>query len=66
MSIILKAYFMKESDKPFWDTQGGAIKITLGDDSLPYGLWKSIELMRRAEKSLIMVKPKWGYGRPES
>jgi len=57
---------MGESDKPFWDSDGEAIKITLGDESLPYGLWKSIEHMRRGEKSLIMVKPKWGYGKPES
>lgn len=40
--------------------------MTLGDEGLPYGLWKSIELMRREERSLIMIKPKWAYGRPES
>ena len=39
--------------------------MNLGDEAIPYGLWKSIELMRRGEKSLIMVKPKWGYGKPE-
>jgi hypothetical protein len=33
----------------------------LGDDRLPYGLWKSIEHMRIGETSRIMIKPKWGY-----
>jgi len=37
------------------------IQLTLGDDRLPYGLWKSIEHMRKGELSQIMVKPKWGY-----
>lgn len=29
---------------------------------MPHGLWRSIEHMRKGEKSLIMIKPKWGYG----
>ncbi len=41
------------------------MEITLGDERVPYGLWKSIEHMRKGERSLIMVKPKWGYARPE-
>ena len=66
VKVILKGYFIDGKDTPFWDTQGEAISVTLGDEGLPYGLWKSIELMRREERSLIMIKPKWAYGRPES
>jgi hypothetical protein len=33
----------------------------LGDDRIPHGLWKSIENMRKGERALIMIKPKWGY-----
>ena len=40
-------------------------KLTLGSESVPYGLWKSIEHMRRGEKSLIMIKPKWAFAREE-
>jgi FKBP-type peptidyl-prolyl cis-trans isomerase 2 len=35
--------------------------LTLGDDRLPYGLWKAIEHMRKGEKALVMIKPKYGY-----
>ena len=45
--------FLDHTDKP--------IQITLGDSRLPYGLWKSIEHMRKGEKSRVMIKPKWGY-----
>ena len=37
------------------------IQLTLGDDRLPYGLWKSIEHMRKGELAKVMIKPKWGY-----
>lgn len=45
--------FVNHEEKP--------IPLTLGDDRLPIGLWKSIEQMRRGEKSRIMIKPSWGY-----
>lgn len=40
---------------------GKPIQLTLGDDRLPYGLWKAIEHMRKGEKARVMIKPKWGY-----
>lgn len=43
---------------------GPPIRLTLGDDRLPLGLWKSIEHMRKGEKARIMVKPKYGYDSP--
>jgi len=50
-----------------WDANNGQpISLTLGDDRLPYGLWKSIEHMRKGEKARIMVKPKWGYNSDEN
>lgn len=45
----------------FVDHEETPIKLTLGDDRLPIGLWKSIEHMRKGEKSRIMIKPKHGY-----
>lgn len=65
MSILLKGYFA-EKDTVFIDSGEIPMKITLGDERVPYGLWKAIEHMRKKEKSLVMVKPKWGYGRPET
>jgi len=41
--------------------EGNPINLTLGDDRLPYGLWKALEHMRRGETSRIMIKPKYGY-----
>lgn len=32
--------------------------MILGDQTVPYGLWKAIEHMRRGEKALISMKPK--------
>ena len=49
--------FVDHTDKP--------INLTLGDDRLPYGLWKSMEHMRKGEKSRIMIKPKSGYNHPK-
>lgn len=40
--------------------------MLLGDESLPFGLWRSIEHMRKGEKALIMIKPKWGFGSKNS
>ena len=48
-----------------FDEPEGEVKITLGDDRIPIGLWKAIEHMRRGEKSLISIKPKWAFGREE-
>jgi hypothetical protein len=56
----LKGFFA-EKDQTFIDV--AETKFTLGDESIPYGLWKSIEHMRKGEKSLVMIKPKWGYAR---
>lgn len=45
----------------FVDHKDEPIQLTLGDDRLPIGLWRSIEHMRKGEKSRIMIKPKYGY-----
>ena len=45
----------------FWDTKGELIEIELGDPSVPYGLWKAIQEMRRNERSIVMIKPNYGY-----
>lgn len=50
----------------FVDHSETPIQLTLGDDRIPYGLWKSIEHMRAGEKSRIMVKPRWGYDNPKT
>jgi hypothetical protein len=57
---------IKGKGEVFVDHTETPIQLTLGDDRLPYGLWKAIEHMRKGEKSLIMVKPKWGYNYPET
>ena len=63
VSISLKGYF---SDKTVFEDHGEErLKVVLGDPAVPYGLWKSIEHMRKGERALIMVKPKHGYGREE-
>lgn len=43
------------------DTGNDTIEIELGDNKVPFGLWKAIQEMRKGETSLIMVKPKYGY-----
>lgn len=45
----------------FVDHWENPINITLGDDRLPIGLWKSIEHMRKGETSRVMIKPSYGY-----
>jgi len=60
VTVSLKGFFA-EKDQTFIDV--AETKFTLGDESIPYGLWKSIEHMRKGEKSLVMIKPKWGYAR---
>jgi hypothetical protein len=62
VKVSLKGYFT-EKDETFIDVP--EMKFTLGDERVPYGLWKGIEHMRRNEKALIMIKPKWGYAREE-
>ena len=37
------------------------IKLTIGDERLPHGLWRSLEHMRKGERARIMIKPKFGY-----
>lgn len=40
------------------------IKMTLGDQRLPGGLWKSIEHMKKGEIAKIWIKPgEYGFGR---
>lgn len=50
----------------FVDHTENPIQLTLGDNRLPYGLWKSIEHMRVGEKARIMIKPRWGYNNPST
>ena len=59
--IRIAADEIDERGEVFVDHEEKPIKLTLGDDRLPYGLWKSIEHMRKGEKSRIMIKPAWGY-----
>lgn len=59
--IRVAADALSERGEVFVDHVEKPIKLTLGDDRLPYGLWKSIEHMRKNEKSRIMIKPAWGY-----
>ena len=59
--IRLPADQVGERGEVFVDHWDKPIKITLGDDRLPIGLWKSMEHMRRGEKARIMIKPAWGY-----
>ncbi|TNV85630.1 hypothetical protein FGO68_gene3643 [Halteria grandinella] len=61
---VLIDYTAKFSDGQIFD-EGTNVSLTLGDEAVPYGLWKAIEHMRKGEKSLIMVKPKHAFGRPE-
>lgn len=64
VKVIYKAYF---SDKEVFDSSNGEIvSLTLGDEKIPYGLWRGIEHMRRGEKAEIMVKPKAGFNRAEN
>lgn len=59
--IRIAADVLQERGEVFVDHEEKPIKLTLGDDRLPYGLWKSIEHMRKGEKARIMIKPAWGY-----
>ncbi len=59
--IRIAADVLEERGEVFVDHEEKPIKLTLGDDRLPYGLWKSIEHMRKGEKARIMIKPAWGY-----
>ena len=59
--IRLPADIIKGKGEIFVDHMATPIQLTLGDDRLPFGLWKSIEHMRKGELSRIMIKPKWGY-----
>jgi ribosomal protein L15 len=61
---VLIDYTGKFSDGQVFD-EGTQVSLTLGDEAVPFGLWKAIEHMRKGEKSLIMIKPKHGFGRPE-
>jgi FKBP-type peptidyl-prolyl cis-trans isomerase 2 len=58
VTITYVGYF---ADKTEFVRQDEPVKVILGDPAFPYGLWKSIEHMRRGEKALVTIKPKWGY-----
>lgn len=47
------------------ERQDEQVQMTLGDPAVPYGLWKAIEHMRRGEKALVTIKPKWGFRHPD-
>lgn len=57
---------IKEKGEQFVDHWEQPIQVTLGDERLPEGLWKSIEHMRKGEKARIMIKPKYGYNNPSN
>ena len=54
------------ADKEEFVREDEPVQLILGDPTIPHGLWKAIEHMRRGEKSLIMIKPVWGYAKPEN
>jgi FKBP-type peptidyl-prolyl cis-trans isomerase len=60
VTVSYKGYF---SDKVvFEDRSEEMVKLTLGDETVPYGLWKSIENMRRGEKvSLTKLSLPWNH-----
>lgn len=62
MIIDYKAYF---SDRTVFD-EGVNVQLQLGDDAVPFGLWKAIEHMRRDERALIMMKPRQAFNRAEN
>jgi hypothetical protein len=49
--IRLPADIIKGRGEVFVDHSTSPIQLTLGDDRLPFGLWKAIEHMRKGEKS---------------
>jgi FKBP-type peptidyl-prolyl cis-trans isomerase len=46
----------------FWKTDG-PISIKLGDPLIPFGLWRSIEQMRKGETARVMIKPPSAYAK---
>ena len=40
-------------------------QLTLGSKTVPVGLWRAIEHMRKGEKARVMVKAAYGYGSKE-
>ena len=59
VTITYVGYF---ADKEEFERHDEPIKIELGSEDVPYGLWRAIEHMRKGEKSQVMIKPKWGFG----
>ena len=62
MKVTFVGYF---ADKQEFVRQDEQTAIILGDPTVPYGFWKAIEHMRKGEKALVMIKPKWGFNHPE-
>ena len=60
--MVLISFIGYFADKLEFISQLDPMYVELGDDSVPHGLWRAIEHMRKGEKSLVMIKPKWGYG----
>ena len=60
VKISYRAYFAGGEE---FDRHDTPVYMALGDDRVIYGLWRAIEHMRRGEKSKIMIKPRWGWGR---
>lgn len=61
---LVKAYFEENKSDGDEDTiysNPDPIFLTLGDLRLPLGLWRSIEHMKKGEKSKIVIKPESGF-----
>lgn len=58
--IFMDHYDLDIANNPDVD-RSKRLNLTLGDERIPHGLWKSIEHMRRGERARIMVKPRWAY-----
>lgn len=56
--------FVDHYDKS--DPPQNPIKLTIGDERLPHGLWRAMEHMRKGERARIMMKPKYGYAYEKS
>ena len=64
--LVTVTYVGSFHDKEVFDRQEEPIQIAIGGTSIPYGLWKSIEHMRKGEKSKVMIKPKWAFRHKET
>ena len=58
--IFMDHYDLDIANNPDVD-RSKKLSLTLGDERIPHGLWKSIEHMRKGERARIMIKPRWAY-----